>query len=115
VDATVKSLIGLEGGAVLILGGKDKGGDFEALIPHLGRVRKTILIGEAKGTIRAALAGKCDLEDAADMDAAVNAAAKYAKKGETVLLAPACASFDMFENFQHRGEVFRSCVNALTE
>jgi len=115
VDATVKSLIGLEGGAVLILGGKDKGGDFEALIPHLGRVRKTILIGEAKGAIRAALAGRCDLEDAADMDAAVNAAAKFAKKGDTVLLAPACASFDMFKNFQHRGEVFRSCVNALTE
>jgi UDP-N-acetylmuramoylalanine--D-glutamate ligase len=113
VDATVKSLIGLEGGAVLILGGKDKGGDFQALIPHLGRVRRVILIGEAKDTIRAALSGKCELDDAVDMSEAVNVAAKHAKRGDTVLLAPACASFDMFDNFEHRGEVFRSCVNAL--
>ena len=114
VDATVKSLMGLDGGAVLILGGKDKGGDFSSLIPHLGRVRKIILIGEAKSVIRKALAGKCALEDADDMIAAVKAAANHAKAGDTVLLAPACASFDMFDNYQHRGEVFRSCVNALT-
>ena len=114
VDATVKSLMGLDGGAVLILGGRDKEGDFSALVPHLGRVRRILLIGEARRVIREALDGKCDLEDVDDMAAAVTAAATYAKKGDTVLLAPACASFDMFDNYQHRGEVFRSCVNALT-
>jgi UDP-N-acetylmuramoylalanine--D-glutamate ligase len=115
VDATIKSLMGLDGGAVLILGGRDKGGDFKALVPHLGRVRKVVLIGEARDRIREALAGKCEMEDAADMPAAVNAAARLARSGETVLLAPACASFDMFENYQERGEAFRSCVNALTD
>jgi UDP-N-acetylmuramoylalanine--D-glutamate ligase len=114
VDATVKSLMGLEGGAILILGGKDKGGDFASLIPHLGRVRRVILIGEAKNAIRNALAGKCELEDATDMAAAVAAAAAHARAGDTVLLAPACASFDMFDDYKHRGEVFRSCVKALT-
>ena len=72
------------------------------------------MIGEARGVIREALDGKCDLEDVDDMAAAVNAAATYARTGDTVLLAPACASFDMFDSYQHRGEVFRSCVKALT-
>jgi UDP-N-acetylmuramoylalanine--D-glutamate ligase len=113
VDATIKSLMGLEGGAILILGGKDKAGDFGALVPHLGRVRRVILIGEAKTTIRNSLAGACELEDAVDMAAAVSSAAAHARAGDTVLLAPACASFDMFNDYQHRGEVFRTCVNAL--
>jgi UDP-N-acetylmuramoylalanine--D-glutamate ligase len=113
VDATVKSLMGIDGGVALILGGKDKEGVFKMLIPHLEKARKVILIGEAAGVIRAALEGHCDMEEAADMAAAVGAAAKYTRSGDTVLLAPACASFDMFDNYQHRGEVFRSCVNAL--
>jgi UDP-N-acetylmuramoylalanine--D-glutamate ligase len=113
VDAAVKSLMGIEGGVVLILGGKDKEGAFDLLIPHLKNVRKVILIGEAGDVIREALDGSCDLEDAVDMSAAVVAAAGYTQSGDTVLLAPACASFDMFDNYQHRGEVFRSCVNAL--
>jgi UDP-N-acetylmuramoylalanine--D-glutamate ligase len=113
VDATVKSLIGVEGHVVLILGGKDKDGDFGILVPHLGKVRKVILIGEARGVIRPVLDGHCDLEDAGDMTVAVGSAAQCARPGDTVLLAPACASFDMFDDYQHRGEVFRACVNSL--
>jgi UDP-N-acetylmuramoylalanine--D-glutamate ligase len=113
VDATIKSLISIDGGIVLILGGKDKEGDFGALAPHLENVRKILLIGEATDKILAALEGCCAMEKQADMNAAVNAAANAALAGDTVLLAPACASFDMFDSYSHRGEVFRSCVNAL--
>jgi UDP-N-acetylmuramoylalanine--D-glutamate ligase len=113
VDATVKSLMGIDGGVVLILGGRDKDGDFRALVPHLGKVRRVLLIGQASGVIRKALEGSCDLEDVGDMADAVQKAAACARRGDTVLLAPACASFDMFDNFQHRGEVFRDCVNGL--
>jgi len=113
VDASVKSLMSIEGGVVIILGGRDKDGDFTALKPYLARVRLAVLIGEARGTIRATLAGSCPLADAEDMEAAVAAAAEAAQAGDTVLLAPACASFDMFDNYQHRGEVFRKVVNAL--
>jgi UDP-N-acetylmuramoylalanine--D-glutamate ligase len=113
VDATIKSLISIEGNVVLILGGRDKEGDFSALVPHLGRVRRIIMIGEARRVIRAALNGRCELEEADTMEEAVEAAAQIARPGDTVLLAPACASFDMFDDYQHRGEAFRSCVDAL--
>lgn len=113
VDATLKSLVSIDGGVILILGGRDKDGDFGTLIPHLDRVRAAILIGEATAAIRGALVGHCELIEAADMAGAVEAGRDLAEAGDTVLLAPACASFDMFESYQHRGEVFRSCVNAL--
>ena len=113
VDATVKSLMSVEGPAIVILGGRDKEGDFSALTPHLGGVRCAVLIGEAKGVIRRALAGACELVDALDLRDAVQRARSAARAGDTVLLAPACASFDMFKNYQERGEVFRACVNAL--
>lgn len=113
VDATVKSLMSVEGPAIVILGGRDKEGDFSALLPHLHTVRRAVLIGEAKGVIRRALAGRAELVDAGDMSDAVRAARATARPGDTVLLAPACASFDMFKNYQERGEVFRACVNAL--
>jgi UDP-N-acetylmuramoylalanine--D-glutamate ligase len=113
VDATVKSLISINGGIVLILGGRDKEGDFAALRPYLGKVKKILLIGEAADKIRAALENSCEIGMVADMAAAVQAAAAYAVAGDTVLLAPACASFDMFDSYKHRGEVFRSCVESL--
>jgi UDP-N-acetylmuramoylalanine--D-glutamate ligase len=113
VDATIKSLISIDGGVVLILGGKDKQGNFGALVPHLKNVRRIIVIGEATDKIMAALEGCCAMEKQTDMAAAVTAAANAALAGDTVLLAPACASFDMFDSYNHRGEVFRSCVNAL--
>lgn len=113
VDATVKSLISVEGNAILILGGRDKEGDFSVLVPHLGGVRRAVLIGEARPVIRRALAGHVEMTDARDMADAVRVAHDGARAGDTVLLAPACASFDMFKNYQERGEVFRACVNRL--
>jgi UDP-N-acetylmuramoylalanine--D-glutamate ligase len=113
VDATVKSLISVEGHSILILGGRDKEGDFSALVPHLSDVRCAVLIGEAKTVIRKALSGRVEMTDARDMEDAVRIGRKVAHTGDTVLLAPACASFDMFKNYQERGEVFRACVNNL--
>ncbi|HET6462534.1 MAG TPA: UDP-N-acetylmuramoyl-L-alanine--D-glutamate ligase, partial [Candidatus Krumholzibacteria bacterium] len=113
VDATVKSLISVEGHSILILGGRDKEGDFSVLVPHLSDVRCAVLIGEAKSVIRKALSGRVEMTDARDMEDAVRIGRKAAHTGDTVLLAPACASFDMFKNYQERGEVFRACVNNL--
>ena len=113
VDATVKSLISVEGPSIVILGGRDKEGDFSALLPHLAGVRRAVLIGEAAPVIRRALAGRVEMSDARDMADAVHIAHEGAHAGDTVLLAPACASFDMFKNYQERGEVFRACVNRL--
>jgi UDP-N-acetylmuramoylalanine--D-glutamate ligase len=113
VDATVKSLVSIEGHSILILGGRDKEGDFSALVPHLREVRRAVLIGEARPVIRSALAGHVEMTDARDMEDAVRIGCQAAHPGDTVLLAPACASFDMFKNYQERGDVFRACVNHL--
>jgi UDP-N-acetylmuramoylalanine--D-glutamate ligase len=113
VDATIKSLMSIDGPVIVILGGRDKDGDFASLVPQVARVKRAVLIGEARATIRASIEAHCDAVDATDMRDAVSTAHASAVAGDTVLLAPACASFDMFRNYQHRGEVFRECVNAL--
>jgi UDP-N-acetylmuramoylalanine--D-glutamate ligase len=114
VGAVVKSLEGYEGGLILIAGGKDKGGDFTPLRPLVEtRVKTMILIGQARAKIRAHLDGACPMEEAASLEAAVERAAQIAAPGETVLLSPACASFDMFRDFEERGEVFRRAVRGL--
>jgi UDP-N-acetylmuramoylalanine--D-glutamate ligase len=113
VDAAVKSLRSIGGNVILIMGGLDKEGDFRPLLAHLGRVKEVILIGDAREKIRAVLSGSCDLSEAESLEEAVGKAATLAAAGDTVLLAPACASFDMFANYANRGEVFRDAVNAL--
>jgi len=113
VDATAKSLESIDGPVIVILGGRDKEGDFGALLPYLKSARRAVLIGEARNVIARALAGRVDTTEASDMADAVRSARASAKPGDTVLLAPACASFDMFKNYQERGEVFRASVNAL--
>jgi len=113
VDATVKSLVSVEGNSILILGGRDKEGNFALLLPHLDRVRQVVLIGEASAAIRRALAGHVGMTDARDLADAVRIGRELSRPGDTVLLAPACASFDMFKNYQERGEVFRACVHRL--
>jgi len=115
VDAAVKSLMSIEGNVILIIGGRDKNGDFSTLLPHLTRAVKVITIGEAAAKIEAVLRGSCPIERASGMDEAVSAASGAARAGDTVLLAPACASFDMFKDYAHRGEAFRSSVKALEE
>ncbi|MCH7549288.1 MAG: UDP-N-acetylmuramoyl-L-alanine--D-glutamate ligase [Candidatus Krumholzibacteriota bacterium] len=115
VDAAVKSIRSVEHGCVVILGGRDKDGDFSQLIALADTVRKGILIGEATEVIAGALASHWKLEEAGDMQDAVRRAAAATSSGDTVLLAPACASFDMFENYEKRGEAFRKCVNQIED
>jgi len=98
---------------VLILGGSDKNLDFHPLLDQLHRVKEVILIGQTREKIRSVLVGRCEISDAGTLEEAVRRAAAVASPGDTVLLAPACASFDMFSNYAHRGEVFRRAVQAL--
>jgi UDP-N-acetylmuramoylalanine--D-glutamate ligase len=114
VGAVVKSLESYAGGVILIAGGKDKGGVFAPLRPLAkARVKTLLLLGQARDTIRAQLAGACPMEEVPTLDAAVRRAAEIAAPGDTVLLSPACASFDMFRDFEHRGDVFREAVRGL--
>jgi UDP-N-acetylmuramoylalanine--D-glutamate ligase len=114
VGAVAKSLESYAGGVILIAGGKDKGGDFAPLRPLVeARVKTLLLLGQARDAIRAQLAGACPMEEVPTLDAAVRRAADIATPGDTVLLSPACASFDMFRDFEHRGDVFREAVLTL--
>ncbi len=114
VDATLKALEGLSQPILLIAGGKDKGGDFSKLRQAvLQRVKRLILIGEAAPLIRAALAGFDRISQAATLRDAVDLAAREATAGDAVLLSPACASFDMFADYQDRGRQFKTLVEAL--
>jgi len=113
VDAALKSLRSIDGPVIMILGGRDKDSDFSAIGDQAARIRSAVLIGEATGKIKASLAGRCEISTAASMSEAVRMSADAACAGDTVLLAPACASFDMFSGYEERGNVFQECVNAL--
>ena len=118
VGATVAAIQGLgekaHGKIVLIAGGEGKGADFTPLSPAIRNwVRVTILIGKDARSIAAAIGNDADRIYAADMNEAVNLARSNARAGDAVLLSPACASFDMFENFQQRGKIFAQTVEAL--
>jgi UDP-N-acetylmuramoylalanine--D-glutamate ligase len=115
VDSTIKALESFSEPVILIAGGKGKGQDFGPLAEAArGRVRRAILIGQDRVRIRAALEPVgIPAEDAESMDDAVRRAREAAQVGDVVLLSPACASFDMFRNFEHRGDVFKSVVRAL--
>ena len=114
VDATVKAIEAFPGGILLILGGKDKDSDYTVLAPLLReRVKTVITIGSAAEKIERQLAGVVKIERAETMERAVALAHTQATAGDTVLLAPACASFDQFENYEHRGRVFKELVREL--
>lgn len=119
VDATLKALEAFRddpGQVVLILGGRGKQAPYEPLAALVEeKVRKLILIGEDAGTIETELGARAPHERAGDMRDAVQRASRAAQKGDTVLLAPACASFDMFESYEQRGVVFKSEVKALSD
>ena len=116
VDATAKALASFSGGIHLILGGKDKASDYTLLAPLLrDRVRAVYTIGSAAEKIGSALGGATKIVEAKTLEGAVAAASAAASAGETVLLAPACASFDQFTSYEHRGSVFRALVEALEE
>jgi UDP-N-acetylmuramoylalanine--D-glutamate ligase len=115
VDSTVKALQSFDGNIIVILGGKDKGSDYTVLAPLISeRVKQVILIGAASDKIADQLQGAAPMIRAESMADAVRRAADIAVPGDTVLLAPACASFDMFENYEHRGRVFKEEVGKLT-
>lgn len=114
VDAALKALAAFPGPLLVILGGKDKGSPYTPLRELLAaRARRAILIGAATGKIAADLEGAVPLEPAGTLDRAVEIAASHARPGDTVLLAPACSSFDQFENYEHRGRVFKQLVASL--
>ena len=102
---------------MLIAGGKGKGQDLAPLAEAArGRVGRAVLIGEDGPRIGAALAGAgIPISSAAAMQAAIDAARAQAGPGDVVLLSPACASFDMFDNYEHRGEVFKRLVGRSTK
>lgn len=114
VDATLKAIGAFPGHLWVILGGKDKGGDYGALRrPLAEKARGVLLIGAAAGKIAAELKGALPLIPCGTLDRAVAEARAQAASGDVVLLAPACASFDQFENFEHRGAEFKRLVKDL--
>ena len=114
VDATLKAIAAFPGGLWIILGGKDKNSDYSPLAePLRAKAHGALLIGAAAGKIEAQLHGAVPLIHCGTIEAAVTEAQVRAKSGDTVLLAPACASFDQFENFEHRGREFKRLVREL--
>ncbi|MBI4466528.1 MAG: UDP-N-acetylmuramoyl-L-alanine--D-glutamate ligase [Acidobacteria bacterium] len=114
VDAALKAIHAFPGGLIVILGGKDKGGDFRPLRDALRqRARHVLLIGAAREKMAAQLADGFPTEMVETLGEAVQRAAALAVPGDVVLLAPACASFDQFENYEHRGRVFKEEVQRL--
>jgi len=114
VDATLKAVEAFADGVHLILGGKDKGSDYRVLESLLReRVKTVITIGSAAEKIERQLDGVVKIERAETLERAVAFAHEAAVAGDTVLLAPACASFDQFENYEQRGRVFKELVQRL--
>jgi UDP-N-acetylmuramoylalanine--D-glutamate ligase len=114
LDATIKALEAFPGNIILIAGGRDKAGDFAVLRPLVGeRVKHLVLIGEAAAKIRKALHDTVEMSDAPSMQVAVSLCHSIARPGDVVLLAPACASFDMFQDYGHRGRVFKEAVRGM--
>ena len=113
VDATIKALESFAGGIHLILGGKDKGSDYTVLNDLLKqRVKRVYTIGAAAQKIESQVRG-VDVVSAGTLEAAVRRAAESAQAGDIVLLAPACASFDQFSSYEHRGRIFKELVAQL--
>jgi UDP-N-acetylmuramoylalanine--D-glutamate ligase len=111
VDATLKALDAFPGRVLIILGGKDKGSDYTVLQkPLRDKAILALLIGAAADKIESQIAGSVAIERAGTMQRAVEIAASAAKPGDVVLLAPACASFDQFANYEERGKVFKELV-----
>jgi len=114
--AVEKSLLSYDEPIILIAGGRNKNGKFEELRDIVRKkVKKMILIGEAKKEIKNALNGCVDIVEAKDLEEAVREAYKAADPKDIVLLSPGCASFDMFKNYEERGRVFKEIVNKISK
>jgi UDP-N-acetylmuramoylalanine--D-glutamate ligase len=116
VSAVVRALEAFEAPVILLMGGRDKKGDFETLEPLIRRhVKEMILFGEARDRIGSVLGGIVKTQKTLTMREAVEAAWEHALPGDVVLLSPGCASFDEFRNYPHRGEVFKEAVSRLKD
>ena len=121
VDAVIQALLTVRGksgwpNVWLIAGGKDKGFDYGEAGPLLSqRVKGAFLLGETRARIQSAWERFVPCTAVDSLLEAVNEAARRAVSGDVVLLSPACSSFDMFQNYQHRGEVFRQAVAVWTQ
>ncbi len=114
VDATIKAVESFPANIHLILGGKDKGSDYTTLNDLLRqRVKRVYTIGAAADKIQSHIKGAVEIVASGTLEGAVKRAAASAVRGDIVLLAPACASFDQFENYEHRGRVFKELVRGL--
>lgn len=114
VDAVVAALDGFPRPVVLIAGGRDKGGSYAPLARALAQVgRAAVLIGEAAPRIEEEVAQAVKVARAGSMDEAVAMASRLAHHGDAVVLSPACSSFDMFQDYQHRGQAFQAAVSRL--
>src|SRR5580658_4843133 len=114
VDATLKALDAFPGRILIILGGKDKGSDYTVLQkPLREKAILALLIGAAAEKIENQISGSVALERAETLERAVETASHAARPGDVVLLAPACASFDQFQNYEHRGRAFKDLVGQL--
>ena len=114
VDATLKALDAFPGRVLLILGGKDKGSDYTVLQkPLRDKAILALLIGAAAEKIEGQISGSVAIERSGTLEHAVDTASHAAQPGDIVLLAPACASFDQFQNYEHRGRVFKELVHQL--
>ncbi|UCG79200.1 MAG: UDP-N-acetylmuramoyl-L-alanine--D-glutamate ligase [Nitrospirota bacterium] len=115
VGAVIKSLESFEGGIILIAGGRDKNGDFGSLVPYIkNRVKGLVLIGEAAEKIKKAVIDVIDPQMAGSLKDAVEIALSMAGRGDTVLFSPACASFDMFIDYEDRGRQFKQIVRDIS-
>jgi UDP-N-acetylmuramoylalanine--D-glutamate ligase len=114
VDATLKALDAFPGRILIVLGGKDKGSDYTLLQrPLREKAILALLIGAAAEKIEKQIAGSVAIERAGTIERAVEIASHASRPGDVVLLAPACASFDQFQNYEHRGRVFKELVHNL--
>lgn len=114
VDATIKAIESFPANIHLILGGKDKGSDYSVLNTLLReRVKRVYTIGAAAAKIEAQIKDAVEIVHSGTLDAAIRQISHAAQSGDIVLLAPACASFDQFQNYEHRGKVFKELVRAL--
>jgi UDP-N-acetylmuramoylalanine--D-glutamate ligase len=116
VDAARRSLEAFAGPVLAIIGGRFKGGDFADLAPAMEAHGKAVFaIGEARHRVRDALGAVVPVFDCASLEEAVELAWEESERGDTVLLAPACSSFDMFKDYADRGDSFKRIVNELVE
>jgi UDP-N-acetylmuramoylalanine--D-glutamate ligase len=114
VDATLKAVNTCDGKVILIAGGRDKGSDFTSLRNlSENKLKHLVLVGEAKEKIADALYGLIPITSCKSIKEAVLVAKSMATKGDYVLLSPMCTSFDMFKNFEERGNIFKKAVLSM--